>query len=62
MLSTVSSLIAGQVKPCVRLAEDVNIVWEEGDLEVIPGVGTVQRAWAEAPSIVNTWPLNRLQV
>ncbi len=25
------------------------------------GVGTAQRAWAEAPSIVNTWPLNRLQ-
>ncbi len=44
------------------LGRDVNIVWEEGDLEVIPGVGTVQRAWAEAPSIVNTWPLNRLQV
>lgn len=26
------------------------------------GVGTAQRAWAEAPSIVNTWPLDRLQV
>lgn len=25
------------------------------------GVGTAQRAWAEAPSIVNTWPLDRLQ-
>ncbi|MCK4740693.1 MAG: DNA polymerase/3'-5' exonuclease PolX [Anaerolineales bacterium] len=25
------------------------------------GVGTAQRAWAEAPSIVNTWPLERLQ-
>ena len=25
------------------------------------GVGTAQRAWAEAPSIVNTWPLGRLQ-
>jgi DNA polymerase (family 10) len=24
------------------------------------GVGTAQRAWAEAPSIVNTWPLDRL--
>ncbi|MEE9513154.1 MAG: DNA polymerase/3'-5' exonuclease PolX [Anaerolineales bacterium] len=26
------------------------------------GVGTAQRAWAEAPSIVNTWPLDRLQL
>lgn len=25
------------------------------------GVGTAQRAWAEASSIVNTWPLDRLQ-
>lgn len=25
------------------------------------GVGTAQRAWAEAPSIVNTWPLDQLQ-
>lgn len=26
------------------------------------GVGTAQRAWADAPSIVNTWPLEKLQV
>jgi len=52
----------------VRLARDRGALFEIGTdahrrdhLRVMEyGIGTARRGWVEAPSVINTWPLQRL--